>query len=354
MRKAFSICLLTLACLAALDVCVAAGLMWAEKTNRLGSLVRYFEYGRSVPGKLDRWHANPAAPGNLLNVAWRSDILATSETQFAAETQDTPPVVRTYGMSFVNNIVLAAIELTPTITWDSHAGPSAPPNYTYSLFEDDHPNRRPGDIVVFGILSAGVPAMAALSNRTWVFEQPAPMTYPIYRPSGDGLIRIEPHITQAQDEFGGSPEKAWLDQIAQEDAFHSPVTFGLTFLDASPFFRLVRRSLAKSHIETRTTDLLQGTNYPYHSVLNRMVESFAQSARADGLRPLVMLIQTKDPRDADLLAITETTLRRHNIPYLATADIFDPRDLSGFVSDGHYKASVDRLFAQRFIEILGL
>lgn len=353
MRKTLMVFSLTLFLLAALDTLVATTLGWAERSGHLGALIRYFEYGRSVPGKLAQWEQNPDIRGNLYDVAWRQAAIVRSAGRF--ETEDTGPVIRSYGMSFVNNILRNAVKLQPDLIWDAHAGPSAPPNFTFALFQEDRENRRPGDIVVLGILSSSVPGMAALSNRTWAFEQPAPFTYPVYWPEGDRLRRVEPLISSAAEQRALADDpaaaRAWSTQMAAEDAFTSPITFGAVWADHLPFLRLVRRSLAKSHIAS-TEDAILAGEYPYAEVLQRMIAEFSDTARADGQTPIVMLIQSRDPRDADVLAIAKPILERDNILYLATAEHFDPRDPSGFLGDGHYKPRVDRLFAEHFIDAI--
>lgn len=346
---------LTLLLLMLLDAGVAGVLAWADGRNKLSSLVRYFEYGRSVPGKLARWEANPDSPGNLYDVAWRSTLVSDSKARFEKENAASGPVVRSYGMSFVNNILGQAQTTDPSLTIDLHAGPAAPPNFTYALFLDDAQNRSSDDFAVFGILSSGIPALAAFSNRTWAFEQPAPLTYPIFRPAGDSLRRIEPLINSATAEraLSKQPEAraAWERQLAEEDLFYSPITFSATWLDYSPFARLVRRSLAKDHI-SRTEKTILSDGYPHAEVMRRMITGFAETARSDGQIPIVVLIQTREPEDADLLAIAKPVLEHHGIPYLATAEHFDPRNMSGFLADGHYQPRVDRLFGEALVDLI--
>lgn len=357
MRKTLSMMALVLVFLALMDFGVAGVLRWAEANGRMGSVVPYFEYGRSVTGKLARWENRPEMIPNLYDLAWRPDVLAASARDFAQEDPAEGPVVRSYGMSFVNNILRAAQTQDPALRWDSHAGPGAPPNYTFALFEDDRASRRAGDIAVLGILSSAVPGMAALSNRTWVFEQPAPFTYPIFRPEGaQGLSRREPLVASLaqQRALSGDPAaaRAWAGQLAGEDAFYGPVLFGAAWLDASPFARLVRRSLAKRHIAGVKAELLAG-DYPHGPVLERMVLNFAGAARADGQRPVVMLIQTRDPTDPDLRALLGPLLAREGIPYLATAEHIDLRDPSAFVPDGHYRPDLDQRLGRVFLEMVG-
>ncbi len=356
MKKAFSVLAFTLVSLLVLDSLVALTLNWAERSGRLGSLVQYFDYGRSVPGKLQKWETTPGAGGNLYDVAWRDDQVAESATRFAAETDPNVPVIRSYGMSFVNHIIRKAVEADQTLTWDSHAGPGAPPNFTYAMFEDDRDFRRSGDIAVLGILSSSVPGMAALSNQTWVFEQPAPFTYPIYWPEGDGLRRVDPLVQSATQHrtLAENPSALadWHNQLSREDYFFSWQTFEAIWADKSPFARLVRRSLATSHVDQTKADIANSDDYPYAEVLGRMVATFATTARSDGQIPIVMLIQSNHPGDADVLAVTTAILQEMGILYLATSEHVDPRDPSKFIPDGHYTPEVDQLFAEQFLELI--
>lgn len=354
MKKALTVFALTLVFLAVMDLLVALALSEAGERQKLGSLVRYFEYGRSVPGKLARWQANPDLRGNLFDVSWRDALLAASTEEFRTEAPDIGPVIRSYGMSFTDNILHAATKQDSSLVWDRHSGPGAPPNFAYAMIEDDAPNRRAGDVVVFGILASSVPAMAALSNRSWAFEQPAPFTYPIYRPEGAGLSRIDPLITSeaAERALASDPgaANAWAGQMAREDAFYGPQTFGLTWLDPSPFMRLVRRSLAKGHISRTEAAILKDGLYPYETVLTRMIGAFAETARSRGQHPVVMLIQSQ--AGPDLLALVRPVLEREEIPYLATAEHADLRDSSVFLPDGHYRPEIDAAFGKAFRELL--
>ncbi|MBK0329371.1 hypothetical protein I5535_19015 [Rhodobacteraceae bacterium F11138] len=356
MRKTAAMLGLVLLFLALLDTGVAVVLHWAEAQGRMGSLVRYFDYGRSVPGKLAQWEADPDAPGSLYNVAWRQGAIAVSSAEFAAETDDTGPVIRSYGMSFVNHIMIAAQEQDPDLRVDRHSGPGAPPNFTYALFQEDRGNRRAGDVVVLGILSSSVPAMAALSNRSWTFEQPAPFTYPVFLLNGEEVKRVEPLINSAEQEralaHAPARARAWADQLAAWDAFYSPITFGAVWLDASPLARLVRRSLGTAHVAQVKAEILAGSEYPYVEVLNRMIMDFARTAQADGQIPIVVLVQTRNPVNVDVLEIARPALERADVAYLATVEHFDPADVSGFVSDGHYRPGINARFGKVFLDLV--
>jgi hypothetical protein len=354
MRKILKVLFFTLIALVAIDVCVSVVLRQFQDRGIGGSLVRYFDYGRSVPGKLAQWQEQPDTTGNLFDVGWRENLINAEMTGPAAPTG----VVRVYGMSFVNNILREAGKIDPNLAMDRHTGPGAPPNYTYAVFLDDADQRVPGDIAVLGILSSSVPALAAMSNRTWVFEQPTPMTYPIFRPDDDdGLVRIDP-LVQSPDQERALREDAvarvaWNAQLRREDAFYGQATFGFPVLDASPFMRLVRRTFGINHIEERKSAVLDPTSrhaFPYEDVLQRMVWEFAQTARAEGIVPIVFLIQTRDLSDPNLAEVLGGVLTEHAIPVLDTADYVDPSIFTNFVSDGHYTRANDETFARAFLE----
>jgi hypothetical protein len=351
MRQQLKIIFLTILALLAMDAVVGAAI-----EAKGGGLARYFDYGRSVPGKLDNWVTRSGVEGNLFDVAWREEMMAQSAEEFAAEDPG-QPVVRGYGMSFANQIIRAAQVLDPDLEVDLHAGPAASPNFTYAVFNEDRANRRPGDVAVLGVLSSSVAAMASMSNRTWNFEQPAPFTYPIYWPDADGLRAVEPLVNRAAAERAAMTDPAlsaaWQAQMVKEDLFYSPYAFAAPWLDRSPFARQVRRALAVGDIRKRAAAILAKDGpYPYAEVLRRMIHDFVATARADGQTPVVFLIQGRYLGDPDLLAIAGPTLAALKAPYLATAELVDPQIPTNFELDGHYNAAANLIFAKAFADIM--
>lgn len=347
MKRQAGIFGLTLLALLLMDAVVAVGL---NSGLAPGAIERYFEYGRSVPGKLKRWIAQPDLPNNIFDTAWVPQQMEISRAAFISEDPTNEPVLRSYGMSFSANILNGALEADPSLRRDLHGGPAAPPNLAYETFLRDRDNRKPGDVVILSFLSSSVAAMASMSNRSWVFEQPAPLTYPIFLPDPDtptGLTAVVPLIQSAAQEraLQDDPDaaRAWQAQLTQEDGFYTHAAFSLPTLDVSPFARLIRRALAVGAIDTRKAEIFADpTFYPYPDVLNRMIVNFAEMARADGQYPLVMLIQGRDPGDPDLWEITQDTLMNHDVPVLVTAQNFDVTDPRNFRQDGHYARTVDR------------
>lgn len=340
-----------------IDLAMATLLGLARDHGTLPSLQRYFDYGLSVPAKLDRWIADPDLPENLFDVAWIPDTMARSEQLFATD-DPAPGALRGYGMSFLAQMMQAAADQDPALRIDLHGGPAAPPNFAYALFLNDRPNRRAGDATVLAILSSSLPGMAALSNRSWAFEQPAPATYPVFWPDGRGGLRaVEPLVRSASQERNlrsdPAASLAWRNQLAQEDAFYSPITFGLPLMDRSPLLRLIRRSWAVQMIDDRKAAMVDGDrDYPLVDALRTMVSEFSRIAREDGQIPIVYLIQGRDGRDADLLQMLEPVLREQQIPYLATETLADPRDPLHYTADGHFTASTNQILAEAFRQLL--
>lgn len=338
-----------------MDISVAVGIRIANYHGKFGALVQYFEYGRSVPGKLEQWTARPPSSLNLFDISWRGATVEQSKELFNREDPIAGFVVRSYGMSFVNQILESATEQDSSLVIDNHSGPAVPPNYTFALFNDDSLNRRTNDIVVLGILSSSVAGMGSFGNRTWNFEQPAGVTYPVYWPDGDGLRKVEPISKSADLErrFDQNPKLsvAWNAQLSEEDLFYSAISFGARQLDYSPLARLARRSMAKRSIDQLEAKILNGL-YPYEDVLHRMIAQFAKKAREDGQFPIVMLIQSKNLNDIDVLEVARPILLRDDIDYLATVDHFDPRDLAGFQSDGHYRPEINHILGAAFLKLV--
>lgn len=344
--------LITLMMLIVIDLGVFATLRYAPQ-----SLVQFFEYGRSVPGKLARWSEDSSARDSLLDAAWRDGMLAQSARDFEAEVSHAP-TVRNYGMSFTSDILDAAVRRSLP-HYDNHSGPAAPPNFTFATFLDDRPNRREGDVVVLGILSSSVHALGAFSNRTWVFEQPAPFTYPIFLPdeSGDGLLRLDPDFVslEAEESATWRDRKAWQEKLAEYDRLYTHAAFAWPALDNSPFVRLIRRALATQAIARKKQRILaypEEGDLPYAVILRRMISEFAAMARQDGQFPIVILVQSQEAGDPDLNGMLGATLREEGVAYLATADWHDPRDLRGFVSDGHYTTEANDLFAKALLRLM--
>ena len=189
-------------------------------------------------------------------------------------------------------------------------------------------------------------------------DSPAgPVRVRIFRPEGArGLTRIAPVIRTAEEHRAMARDPAlrarWRDQLAEEDAFHSPVTYGAPILDASPFLRLARRSLAAGEMARRTRAVTSGEAYPLEETLKRMVQEFARIARADGQVPIVVLVQSNRGGDRNLARMLGPTLRAANIPTLATAALISPANGAAYKPDGHFTAPANQALGRALLDLL--
>jgi hypothetical protein len=78
----------------------------------------------------------------------------------------------------------------------------------------------------------------------------------------------------------------------------------------------------------------------------------ARIARQDGQIPIVVLVQTRDLSDPDVLALLQDTLKANDIPYVATEEHQSPKDPAAFVPDGHYQPQVNAVFGQAFLDVV--
>ena len=68
MRKALPVILWIIAILIVEDASVELLTRYSRGSAGLWPVARYFDYGRSVPGKLAQWYDAPDSPGNLSKV----------------------------------------------------------------------------------------------------------------------------------------------------------------------------------------------------------------------------------------------------------------------------------------------
>lgn len=341
---------LTILLLAVLDGVVAGALHVADSRGKLTGLVRFFDYGRSVPGKHAVWQETLGAVDNPMEASWIGDVLATPMTRMATSDEKPPLTIRSYGMSFSANIFRAALNMDQSLSWDMHVAPAASPNFTFHASQIDRPNREAGDVVVMTFLSSSVPGMASLSNRTWNLEQPMPFTYPIFRAVDGELRETAPMAKSLEDELNPAFFESWALQIRNEDGNYLREAFALPFLDASPFFRLTRRAIT-SRAETKAKQAVL-ESFPVAATLQLMARQFANDVREDGQMPIIFLIQSRNPADAQLLDMLKPTLDAHNIPYMATVEHVDPTNPGHFRADGHYAYVKDNIFAEAFLELI--
>ena len=356
LRAVVETCLWTLAALAVLDVATQRAFpMPADANQPPGTLARYFDYGRSIEGKLARLVGPTDAHSAPIVVAGWID----------RECRHTPPPplpgrsgVTIYGMSFSAHIAGQLEQLAPTLAISSYAGPAAPPNHSYACFlsvnaAGDDPN----GIQIFGVLASSIPRLLTLGGLTTSFEAPAPFSYPRYRLVAGRLIAEQPVVRSPEDLREPARMASYRDQLAADDAFYDPWQMSQSWADDSVVLRMLRRGYAQAELARRTKRLVNdGSDYvDSHDIgptLTAMLMQFAATSRAQGKLPIVILFQDRGSGADSLYRLVGPALMDAGVPVVSTHAIAPVTDPKNFVSDGHFTPAADRLIAEQTLQII--
>ncbi len=313
-------------------------------SQRPSPLQRYFDRGRSVEGKLNRMvgeDLDNSAP--IISSGW-IDPNHWSDLPQAPEGDD-DVLVSFYGMSFTNRASDALIELDSNITARNIAAPSAPPNHTYAAYMADEEGRN-ADYAVMGILASSIRRMRSISGMNWTYSYPTPYTYPYYTFDAEGeLVAIEPAISTATEfltSFNSQDEtwQAFESQLEQYDYPFNPLLFNTNAIDRSVFLRFIRSewtSRATTSSEAGIYESGQGFNPESEEirVLKAMLSEFAETARASGQTPVVMLFSNRG-YGSHLYDVLAPELDNLELQVLDTNTIAPANDPDSFARDGHF------------------
>jgi len=348
-----------LATLAALDVAINVLFPPPDDLNVAPSRIRaYFEYGRSVEGKVARLiGASDLTAGPLASAGWRSRPPGPEVP--TGPRPGSNLLLANYGMSFSAQVGEALAKIDRKLTLRYWGGPAAPPNCAYAYYLADR-GRHDADVVMLGVLSNRVAAMESTSGMNNSFEGPAPYTFPKYELDGSGNLRvIEPTIRTLAELRAALAEpgrrKALIAEMREHDAYYARYLFDRNILDSSALLRMIRRALAHRHdraVESRTyTD----AGYVAYSVavrsLRHMVKAFGASVRRDGKLPVVLLLHTRGYSD-HLYTILADVLATDDIPYVSTHTICPANDSTNYIADGHFTPEANGRIARALADVL--
>lgn len=341
---------------------ISINLLFPYPTNPLisstGALNTYFEYGRSIEGKLTRLvgptneSSSPLAQAGWLDPEkWEQENLPTQRKP----SEDL--LIAIYGQSFAFNVGQAMHEIDHKLGFRMIGGPAAPPNYAFAAYHLDR-GHHDADVVILGLLASSVKALRTLNGTTWQFEGPAPYTYPRYFLEAGELKAVSPQIlTLAELRIAMKDRQKWHEYVTQlqeyDDYFH-PFLFNQNLLDHSAIIRMLRRAWGQRHTmavsqQSHTPDgFNQAVEVP---LLRAIVTDFARTARHDGKLPIVLLFNDLGYQD-HLFQALKPTLAEHAIPYMSTHTIAPTTDPKNFVSDGHFTESVNKPFAQVVLALI--
>lgn len=340
---------------------VALQLAFTPKPGRppATTLQRYFDYGRSIEGKLERAVAlDPAKDDQIIDAGWNSPKALGGVTLKGPA--DANLRIALYGQSFTHNAAAEAAALDGRIALRQIGGPGAPPSHSYAAYDADTPYRQ-ADVVLFGVLSSSVPMMGSMSGLFWMFESPAPFSFPRYRLEGDKLVAEQPMIA-SEEAFRaafGARSDAWQrykDQLRRHDRGYDGFTMEQNLADRSALLRLIRRGWV-AHRQAYEAGVYEpGRGFDPQSeevrVLEAMLKDLARRTRARGERLVVLLLHTRGQSD-HLHAVLQRTLKANGIEYVSSHEAFSANDPANFVADGHYAEAANRRLAQALLARLG-
>jgi hypothetical protein len=331
-------------CFVAIEVAVNVLFRYPSepRTTPPGFLTRYFDYGRSIEGKLTRMVGPDDKSSDEVALAGWLDPETWNKLPAAPE-KPGEVLIADYGMSFSFDVGRSLQAINPRYTLRCIGGPSAPASHSYAAFMLDR-TRHKSQIAMLGLLASSVRGLVTLTGQTWAFESPYPYTYPRYRVTADGkLDGVWPIITSMQGlrDALNQPEKwdAYVQQLRENDDYYEPFLFHHNALDNSATVRLLRRGWAQRENQAVLDSIHDrhgfNVNSPAIPILRAIVTQFAETARTDGRLPVVLLLNDQGYAD-HLYQALEPTLREGDIPYVSTHEVAPATDLTNFVPDGHF------------------
>lgn len=321
-------------------------------------LQSYFDYGRSVEGKL-QWMTRPSVEASAprVNGGWlKSDKYLSLPTKANGKDE---VLVAFYGMSHTEQLWKAISKTDKRFIIRGFMSAGAPPNWSYAAYEFDR-GRHQADAAVLGILTDSVPPVTATTGMTAFFDSSFPYTFPRCTVKDGRLLLSDPPFYDAEGYIENFYDKAkWGDYrawLSKNDKYYDSFLFESSLLDYSAFFRLLRRAYSEGTKERLLKSVYTRAGFNEKSeevqVLRAIVAAFAASARKDNIIPVVYIVNSKGSGD-HLYRILKPVLDSHDIPHLSTHFICPPDDPRVYlVENSHFIPSKDMELAGEMIRII--
>ena len=318
----------------------------------------YFDYGRSVEGKL-QWMTRPSVDESAPRVSggWlKSDKYRSLPSE--ASRQD-EVLIALYGMSHTQCLWEAIQKTDKNYLVRGFMSAGAPPNWSYAAYEFDR-GRHKADVVILGILTDTVAPVTSTTGMTAFFDSSFPYTFPRYTVKNEKLLVAYPPFYDAKGYleyfYDQSKWNQYRDWLSKNDKYYDPILFQRSLLDHSAFFRLLRRAYSEREKQKLTKDVYTKTGFNEASeeivILRTLVRDFAESARKDNIIPIIYIVNSKGSGDR-LFRVLKPVLDAHNIPYLSTHIICPPDDPRVYVSENsHFTPAKDMELAKEMIRII--
>jgi hypothetical protein len=355
-RRGFVTLAWALLWLVVLDIAVNIAFSYPSDPKNLtpGALPLYFDYGRSMEGRLRRsMRVDPAQTAPITLSGWY-DPLEVSERPAKPGSAE----VTIYGMSHAVRLANALQEVSPNYQVRSVGAPGASTNWSYGAFLRDEGNAK-SRAVVLAIMSSTLPMILSPTPMDWNTSFAMPYTADRFVVTGQGLKRIRPPYESFEGYtralYDPASWKAALAQFSRTDPFFDPLLVRGTWLDNSTVVRLLRRAWSQQRDRNWRTKVLTAEGYDPNSepvrVANAIVADFARQARAKGMVPVIYVVDSFGYGD-QLYRALASTLARDDIPYIATHDYVDPMDPRGYLPDSHFTEANDLRLARQLTRVL--
>jgi hypothetical protein len=357
-RLAVPVAVYTAAWLLLLDVAIDVTFRVPEDPRiEPSKLERYFDYGRSVESKLRRMVGptrEQSAP--VVPVGW---LDPTEEVDAPSRpSQPGHVLIAGYGQSFTGNLLGALHAIDPRFELRFRGGPGSPLSHSFEMYRMDR-GRHEAEVVVIGVLASAISGLTSMTNMTVQFEAPVPCTYPRFVLRDGELAAIQPSIRSFEQlQAALADEQRWagfVAELARHDAGFDRLVFERDLLDHSSLGRTIRRGYGQKHAREFNAAFVDADGLRNHAqvidVAEALLAEFAESARRDGKRPYVLLLNDRGFED-HLHRALGPRLAQRGIPYFSTHELAPPKQARVFLPDGHFLPEIDRALAAAFLEQL--
>jgi hypothetical protein len=360
-RRVATVFVSTALILFSLDYLLGRALYSLQNRNAgLQSLARYFDYGRSIEGKLEK---TIGLKHNQTDQVVKAGWLSTKDwsDRPSQPAQSGGKIVAVYGQSFAFNASREMQRQLPGITLRLIGGPAAPLSHSYAAFEADQPLRGKVDAVIVGVLASSISKMGKISMVSSTFESPAPFTFPSYSLDRHGAIQHEqPLITSSEVMIDAFQQRSplWTKFVAQIRA-HSPemdrFTTEANILDTSILVRMIRRGWVNSRAQDAEGPVDPfGRSAGFDSqmpIARALIEDMARKTNARGELLIVILLNDRG-YDRALGVDFQDAIEPYGITVVNTSNLFSSKDPTSFIPDGHYSEEANHKIGSALVKAL--
>lgn len=344
-----------LGCLVAGDLALGTLFRMPDDPRRAPSPpAQYLDFGNSIEAKLRRMVGRGDSTTAPVAFAGWLEPFNDGDAPLAAPAGHR--LVAVYGQSFSFQVAGELASLDSTLILRTRGGPASPASHGYAMWEADRGRVR-SDVAILGVLASSVRGLDAASAATWQFEAPPPYTYPRYRPDAAGHPVGEPPLVRSLADLrralaDPARMRAWERQLSRDDAWYDPLLWRASWLDRSMLARVLRRAWAQRQQRAHLARVHGRSGFVEGSAnlvtLRALVGSFVDGCRADGVLPVVLLMEDAGYSD-HLSRALGPELDRRGAVWLGTHTLADAGNPVNLKADGHFVPALNRRLAEALL-----